>query len=168
VIGPSRNSFSVRSIWRWEANSCVSSARVSWTQPPPGIEGKRVRAFWFHEVGIRWVEPTVERQKNCPVQWKISLYFSEPRFNSIHLKPRNIFGMFTHMFIHIQTLIFILLSAWSHLFPSPVLFFWYWGLNSGPTPWATLPALFCVGFFGDRVLWTTCLGWLRTATLLSS
>jgi hypothetical protein len=26
-------------------------------------------------------------------------------------------------------------------------FLWYWGLNSGPTPWATPPALFCEGFF---------------------
>jgi hypothetical protein len=25
--------------------------------------------------------------------------------------------------------------------------FQYWGLNSGSTPWATLPALFCDGFF---------------------
>jgi hypothetical protein len=23
---------------------------------------------------------------------------------------------------------------------------WYWGLNSGPIPWATPPALFCDGF----------------------
>jgi hypothetical protein len=27
----------------------------------------------------------------------------------------------------------------------------YWGLNSGPTPWATLPALFCEGLFQNRV-----------------
>jgi hypothetical protein len=26
-------------------------------------------------------------------------------------------------------------------------FFQYWGLNSGPTPGATPPALFCDGFF---------------------
>jgi hypothetical protein len=34
----------------------------------------------------------------------------------------------------------------------------YWGLNSGPIPWATPPALFCEGFFQERVLWTVCLG----------
>jgi hypothetical protein len=26
-------------------------------------------------------------------------------------------------------------------------FLWYWGLNSGPIPWATLPALLCDEFF---------------------
>jgi hypothetical protein len=34
-------------------------------------------------------------------------------------------------------------------------FLWYWGLNSGPAPWSTPPALFCDGlfffFFWDRV-----------------
>jgi hypothetical protein len=27
-----------------------------------------------------------------------------------------------------------------------------WGLNSGPTPWALLPAPFCDGFFWDGVI----------------
>jgi hypothetical protein len=36
----------------------------------------------------------------------------------------------------------------------------YWGLNLGSTPWATWPALFCDGFFQDRVSRTICLGWL--------
>jgi hypothetical protein len=27
------------------------------------------------------------------------------------------------------------------------LFLWYWGLNSGSTPWATLPVFFVLGFF---------------------
>jgi hypothetical protein len=45
---------------------------------------------------------------------------------------------------------------------------WYWGLNSGPLPWDTPPALFCDGFFWDRVLWTVCLGWLWTTILLIS
>jgi hypothetical protein len=37
-------------------------------------------------------------------------------------------------------------------------FFQYWGLNSGSTPWATPPVLFCDGFFQDRVLlWTVIL-----------
>jgi hypothetical protein len=39
-------------------------------------------------------------------------------------------------------------------------FLWYWGLNSGPAPWATPPALFCDEFFQDRVLLTICLCWL--------
>jgi hypothetical protein len=38
------------------------------------------------------------------------------------------------------------------------LFLQYWGLNSGPTPWATLPALFLWRVFWDRVLWTICTG----------
>jgi hypothetical protein len=28
-----------------------------------------------------------------------------------------------------------------------LIFLWYWDLNSGPSPWATPPALFCEGFF---------------------
>jgi hypothetical protein len=43
------------------------------------------------------------------------------------------------------------------------LFWQYWGLNSGLIPWATPPALFCDGFFQDRVLRTTFpLGWTLT------
>jgi hypothetical protein len=48
-----------------------------------------------------------------------------------------------------------------------VLFcFLYWGLNSGPTSWATPPAHFCDQFFLDRVSWTIRLGWLQTMILL--
>jgi hypothetical protein len=39
-------------------------------------------------------------------------------------------------------------------------FLWYGGVNSGSTPWATLPVLFCEGFF--------CPGWLRIVILLIS
>jgi hypothetical protein len=49
-----------------------------------------------------------------------------------------------------------------------LFFLWYWGLNSGPTPWATPPALVCEGFFWDRVSWTICPGWLQTTILLIS
>jgi hypothetical protein len=45
---------------------------------------------------------------------------------------------------------------------------WYWGLNSGPTPQATPPALFCEGFFQDRVSQTIYLGSLQTSILLIS
>jgi hypothetical protein len=31
-----------------------------------------------------------------------------------------------------------------------IYFLWYWGLNSGPIPWATPPALFVLGFFKTR------------------
>jgi hypothetical protein len=41
-------------------------------------------------------------------------------------------------------------------------------LNSGPSPWAPPPALFCKGFFWDRVSWTICPGWLQTTSLLIS
>jgi hypothetical protein len=37
-------------------------------------------------------------------------------------------------------------------------FLWYWGSNSGPSPWATPPALFCEGFYSDRVSRIICLG----------
>jgi hypothetical protein len=39
---------------------------------------------------------------------------------------------------------------------------------SGPTPWATPPALFCDGFFQDRVSWTICTSWLQTSLFLIS
>jgi hypothetical protein len=42
----------------------------------------------------------------------------------------------------------------------------YWGLNSGPTPWATPPALFLWRVFWDRVSRTISLGWHQTAILL--
>jgi hypothetical protein len=45
---------------------------------------------------------------------------------------------------------------------------WYWGLNSGPSPWATPPALFLWRVFRDRVSQTICLGWLWTMILLIS
>jgi hypothetical protein len=41
----------------------------------------------------------------------------------------------------------------------------YWGLNSGPTTWATPLALFLVKGFWDRVSWSICLGWLQTLIL---
>jgi hypothetical protein len=48
-------------------------------------------------------------------------------------------------------------------------FFWqYWSLNSGPSPWATPPALFCDEYFWDRVSRTICPGYIRTTILLIS
>jgi hypothetical protein len=45
----------------------------------------------------------------------------------------------------------------------------YWGLNSGPSPWATTPAqFFVIGFFWDRVSQTVCPDWLQTEILLIS
>jgi hypothetical protein len=41
-------------------------------------------------------------------------------------------------------------------------------LNSGPSPWATQPALFLWRVFQDKVSQTFCLGWLRTKILLIS
>jgi hypothetical protein len=50
------------------------------------------------------------------------------------------------------------------------LFFllWCWGLNSGPTPWAIPPALFCDRCFRNRVLGTICLDGFELLCLLSS
>jgi hypothetical protein len=36
------------------------------------------------------------------------------------------------------------------------------------TTWVTPPALFCDGYFQDRVSWTICLGWLWATILLIS
>jgi hypothetical protein len=53
---------------------------------------------------------------------------------------------------------------------STAFFFFFFlqhqGLNSEPTPWATPPALFCDGYFQDRVSQTICPGWLRIEILL--
>jgi hypothetical protein len=46
-----------------------------------------------------------------------------------------------------------------------LILFWYWGLNSGPKPWATPPALFWEGFFRVRSS-RICRGWLRNFILL--
>jgi hypothetical protein len=48
------------------------------------------------------------------------------------------------------------------------VFLRYWGLNPGPSPWAILPALFCDGYFQDKVLQNICLGWLWTSIFLIS
>jgi hypothetical protein len=47
-------------------------------------------------------------------------------------------------------------------------FLWYWGLNTGPTSRATSPALFCDGYFQDRISWTIFPDWLWTEILLIS
>jgi hypothetical protein len=58
---------------------------------------------------------------------------------------------------------------WNVLFLFLSFFLWYWALNSGPTPWATPPALFSLWrVFPDRVLWTICPGRLQTMILLIS
>jgi hypothetical protein len=44
----------------------------------------------------------------------------------------------------------------------------YCGLNLGPIPWTTPPALFRDGFFQDNVCQTIWPGWLRTTILLIS
>jgi hypothetical protein len=43
-----------------------------------------------------------------------------------------------------------------------------WGLNSGLSPWATLPALFLWRVFWNKVLWIICPVWFQTAILLIS
>jgi hypothetical protein len=44
----------------------------------------------------------------------------------------------------------------------------YWGLNSGPSPWATPPDLFLWGVFEIESCRTICLDWLQTVILLIS
>jgi hypothetical protein len=53
------------------------------------------------------------------------------------LERRNKFQRLHSMVILVNNVLFI----WF------LVFFQYWGLNSGPTSWATPPALFCDGFF---------------------
>jgi hypothetical protein len=57
------------------------------------------------------------------------------------------------------------LSVCPPIFPS--LFSWYWGLNSGPTPQDTPPALYLWRIFWDRVSQTICPGWFWTMILWS-
>jgi hypothetical protein len=45
---------------------------------------------------------------------------------------------------------------------------WYWGLNLGPTPWATLPALFVLGIFEIGSQGLICLGCLQSVIPLIS
>jgi hypothetical protein len=75
-------------------------------------------------------------------------------------------------FILLPHIIILLNSSYSLFLCFGWFFFLqYWGLNSGPSFWATPPALilfYCDGFFRDRVLWTICLGWLWTEIFLSS
>jgi hypothetical protein len=58
--------------------------------------------------------------------------------------------------------------AWSQRHNVTFFFLPYWDLNSGPTPWATPPDLFCEEFFQNRVSWTICLSRLWTSILLIS
>jgi hypothetical protein len=57
-------------------------------------------------------------------------------------------------------------------FPLSILFIinflQHWSLNTGPSPWATLPALFCNGIFWHKVSRTIFPGWLWTVILLIS
>jgi hypothetical protein len=73
-----------------------------------------------------------------------------------------------------ELVIFELGSEWwerarlAEIYFKNIFFFWFWGLNSGLTPWATLPALFLWRVFWDRVSQTFCPGWLWTLVLLIS
>jgi hypothetical protein len=61
----------------------------------------------------------------------------------------------------------IYLMYWWIWFASILLrVFLLWGLNSGPTPWATPPDTFCEEFHWGRVLWTLCQIWFHTSVLL--
>jgi hypothetical protein len=55
----------------------------------------------------------------------------------------------------------------SHLLCYAFFFFFLqcWGLNSGPSPRATPPALFCDGCFGDKISQPICPDWLWTVIL---
>jgi hypothetical protein len=70
-------------------------------------------------------------------------------------------------YIYINYWIFLLKVNIAILFLFFYLFLQYWGLNSGPSPWTTPPALFCEGFFkiGSHEFLS---GWLWTAILLIS
>jgi hypothetical protein len=60
---------------------------------------------------------------------------SQKQLTSVSVSPEKKF--FSFLFFFLSFFFFFLL---------------YWGLNSGPTPLATPPALFCDFFFQDRVL----------------
>jgi hypothetical protein len=69
-----------------------------------------------------------------------------------------------------QILSFVWLKQITFLLTFYLFYFilWYWGLNSGPTPWATPPILFLKGFFEIGSGGTICLSWLQTLILLIS
>jgi hypothetical protein len=102
---------------------------------------------------------------------KLGIWFSctwllSARGLQIFLGCQRLSSKLPYMCSHGNQIKFKLLSRTSSfLF---LFFLQYWGLNSGPTPLATLPAFFCDGFFQDRVSWTSCPGWLQTVILLIS
>jgi hypothetical protein len=61
---------------------------------------------------------------------------------------------------------------WSHTSSpeSRIYFFWCYGLNSGPIPWATPPHQPCfkVECFQNKLSQTICQGWLQTMFLMIS
>jgi hypothetical protein len=75
-----------------------------------------------------------------------------------------------HTCVYVDVCMFVCVCK--HMcFKLPRRFFFFlrcWGLNSGPSTWASLLALFCDGSFWDRVSQTICPGWVRTTILLIS
>jgi hypothetical protein len=70
---------------------------------------------------------------------------------------------FLHMEFELRSSLHACYTTWATL---PDLFcVRYWGLNSGPTPWATPAALFLCEFFLDRVSCTISQSWLWTSIL---
>jgi hypothetical protein len=66
-------------------------------------------------------------------------------------------------------------TVWSSMALWSIYFlwqYWYtvsvWVLGRCSTTWAPPPALFCVGYFWERVSPSICLGWPQTAILLIS
>jgi hypothetical protein len=83
---------------------------------------------------------------------------------------------FQELFCWICSMLFLYTFGRSWLFHYSVsvicyivwfFFLQYWDLNTGPSPWAIPPALFCEFFFKDRVSLTVFLGWLQTIILLT-
>jgi hypothetical protein len=95
------------------------------------------------------------------IQWLVGQFWDTDTLASV----LSLSHTHTHIHTHTHT------NTHTHTQTQNIFFFLqYWGLNPGPSPWATPPALFfCVkGFFWDRVLQTICPGWLWTIIFLIS
>jgi hypothetical protein len=109
------------------------------------------------------------------IPWRLSLEFWwELLWICITFDSVTIFIIFwsKNMGVFPASSVFFNLSVFYHFNCRVLQNLWltlrYWGLNSGPIPWTTPLALFCLFFFWDQICQTICSGWLWTTILLIS
>jgi hypothetical protein len=116
-----------------------------------GQHCSKVRGAWANDIGVR-----VAVLASCqisPHDWHSILSLILTKKNNISSFQKDENKLVTQISkSYLCVCVYIVQSNPTHgLCPEwflLLLFLQYWGLNSGPTPWATPPALFCVmGFF---------------------